>query len=40
VFARRTAAGNIELYTPAMFQSAQRDMKLSFQKALDNTQVK
>ena len=40
VFARRTVAGNIELYTPAIFQSAQRDMKLSLQKALDNTQVK
>ena len=40
VFARRTATGSIELYTPAIFQSAQRDMKLSFQKAMDSIQTK
>jgi hypothetical protein len=40
VFARRTAAGSIELYTPAIFQSAQRDMQQTFQKAFDRIQTK
>ncbi len=40
VFARRGIFGNLELFTPAIFQSAQRDMKLSFQKAFDSAQAK
>jgi len=40
VFARRTATGSIELYTPAVFQSAQRDMQQTFQKAFDSIQTK
>jgi hypothetical protein len=33
-------AGSIELYTPAIFQSAQRDMQQTFQKAFDSIQTK
>lgn len=40
VFARRTAAGGIELYTPEIFQSAQRDMQRSLQTAFDGIQTK
>ncbi|MGC1387365.1 MAG: hypothetical protein WA807_05090 [Steroidobacteraceae bacterium] len=40
VFARRSVIGNLELYTPTIFQSAQRDMKLSLQKAFDSAQAK
>jgi hypothetical protein len=40
VFARRTAAGSIELFTPAIFQSAQREMQQTFQKAFDGIQTK
>jgi hypothetical protein len=39
-FARRSAAGGVELYTPAFFQNAQRDMQQTFQKALDSIQPK
>lgn len=39
VFAHRTATG-IELYTPAIFQTAQRDMQHTFQKAFDSVQTK
>ncbi len=40
VFARRTATGSIELFAPAIFQSAQRDMQQTFQKAFDSIQTK
>jgi hypothetical protein len=33
-------AGSIELYTPAIFQSAQRDMPQTSQKAFDSIQTK
>jgi hypothetical protein len=39
-FARRTAAGSVELYTPELFQNAQRDMQRTFRKALDSVQPK
>jgi hypothetical protein len=40
VFARRTASGSIELYTPVIFQTAHGEMQRSFQKAFDNIQTK
>jgi hypothetical protein len=40
VFARRAADGSIELFTPAIFQSAQREMQQTFQKAFDSIQTK
>ena len=39
-FARRTANGGIECFTPEIFQKAQKDMNSAMQKALDNIQIK
>jgi hypothetical protein len=38
-FARRTASGHLELYTPELFQSAQRDMQKMLDHAFDNAKV-
>jgi hypothetical protein len=40
VFVRRTATGRLETYLPSIFGDAQRQMEQSFQKALDNTQIR
>jgi hypothetical protein len=39
-FARRTATGGLEVYTPEVFLNAQREMQQTFQKALDGIQTK
>lgn len=38
-FVRRTATGRLEMYTPEIFQSAQREMQQALQKGLDNMKV-
>jgi uncharacterized cupin superfamily protein len=40
VFVRRTTTGSLEAYIPSFFGDAQRQMKQSFQKALDNMQAR
>jgi hypothetical protein len=36
VFVRRTTTGRLEVYVPALFADAQRQMEQAFQKAFDN----
>lgn len=38
-FVRRSLSGRLELYTPALFQAAQREMQQTLQHALDNVKV-
>jgi hypothetical protein len=38
-FAHRTMSGRLELYTPELFQQAQREMQQTLQHAFDNVKV-
>jgi hypothetical protein len=38
-FVRRRLSGRLELYTPELFQAAQREMQQSMQHAFDNVKV-
>ena len=39
-YARRTANGTIECFTPEIFQNAEKEMNDTMQKAFDNIQIK
>lgn len=39
-FVRRTVTGGVEVFLPEIFQSGEREMQRSFQKAVDSMQIK